>query len=165
MGATYRRWAHLVLGTRPHDQMHWWGGSVCSDPASLIPKGVTRGGLIMFLSFIYLVQYMRMDWIINIYHWVGKITCGHERKIVILGCTLSTREILTSEFFFFFFFSFYLYIYFWLCCIFVALCKCSLVAAIITLWLRCPGFSLWWLPLLWSMDSRCLGFSHCGAWA
>lgn len=38
-----------------------------SDPASLIPKGVTWGGLLMFLSFIYLIQYMRMDWIINSY--------------------------------------------------------------------------------------------------
>ena len=36
-------------------------------PASLIPKGVTWGGLLMFLSFIYLIQYMRMDWIINSY--------------------------------------------------------------------------------------------------
>ena len=40
---------------------------MCSDPASLIPKGVTRGGLLMFFSFIYLIQYMRVDWIINSY--------------------------------------------------------------------------------------------------
>lgn len=38
---------------------------MCSDPASLIPKGETRGGLLMFLSFIYLIQYMRVDWIIS----------------------------------------------------------------------------------------------------
>ena len=28
--------------------------------------------------------------------------------------------------------------------------------------LRCAGFSLWWLLLLWSMGSRCAGFSSCG---
>lgn len=40
---------------------------MCSDPASLIPKGVIWGGLFMFLSFIYLIQYMRVDWILNSY--------------------------------------------------------------------------------------------------
>ena len=28
--------------------------------------------------------------------------------------------------------------------------------------LRCAGFSLWWLLLLWSMGSRRAGFSSCG---
>ena len=28
--------------------------------------------------------------------------------------------------------------------------------------LRCAGFSLWWLPLLQSTGSRCVGFSSCG---
>ena len=28
--------------------------------------------------------------------------------------------------------------------------------------LRCAGFSLWWLLLLRSMDSRHVGFSSCG---
>ena len=28
--------------------------------------------------------------------------------------------------------------------------------------LRCAGFSLWWLLLLWSMGSRRMGFSSCG---
>ena len=31
--------------------------------------------------------------------------------------------------------------------------------------LRCAGFSLRWLLLLWSMVSRCTGFSSCGTWA
>ena len=30
--------------------------------------------------------------------------------------------------------------------------------------LQCVGFSLWWL-LLWSTDSRHMGFSSCGFWA
>ena len=28
-------------------------------------------------------------------------------------------------------------------------------------WLRCVGSSLWWLLLLQSMASRCMGFSSC----
>ena len=31
--------------------------------------------------------------------------------------------------------------------------------------LRCAGFSLWWLLLLWIMGSRRAGFSSCGTWA
>ena len=31
--------------------------------------------------------------------------------------------------------------------------------------LRCAGFSLWWLLLLWSTGSRRPGFSGCGVWA
>ena len=31
--------------------------------------------------------------------------------------------------------------------------------------LRCAGFSLQWLLLLWSTGSRCAGFSSCGTWA
>ena len=31
--------------------------------------------------------------------------------------------------------------------------------------LRCVGFSLQWLLLLWSMGSRCVGFSSCGTQA
>ena len=31
--------------------------------------------------------------------------------------------------------------------------------------LRCMGFSLGWLLLLWSTGSRLTGFSSCGTWA
>ena len=31
--------------------------------------------------------------------------------------------------------------------------------------LRCAGFSLQWLLLLWSMGSRPVGFGSCGTWA
>ena len=31
--------------------------------------------------------------------------------------------------------------------------------------LRCAGFSLRWLLLLWSTGSRRVGFSSCGTWA
>ena len=60
----------------------------------------------------------------------------------------------------------YLFIYFWLRWVFVAVCRLSLVAVsggYSSLW--CTGFSLWWLPLLWSTGSRCVGFSSCGTWA
>ena len=56
-----------------------------------------------------------------------------------------------------------LFIYFWLCWVFVAACGLSLVVAsggYSSLW--CAGFSLWWLHLLQSMGSRCMGFSSCG---
>ena len=56
----------------------------------------------------------------------------------------------------------YLFIYFWLCWVFVAAHRLSLVAASggYSL-LRCTGFSLQWLLLLWSMGSRRTGFSSC----
>ena len=54
---------------------------------------------------------------------------------------------------------------FWLCWVSFAAHRLSLVAVsgAYSL-LQCAGFSLQWL-LLWSMGSRCLGFSSCGSWA
>ena len=57
----------------------------------------------------------------------------------------------------------YSFIYFWLPWVFVAVHGLSLVAVSVgysLLW--CSGFSLQWLPLLWSTGSRCAGFSSCG---
>ena len=54
--------------------------------------------------------------------------------------------------------------YFWLCWVFVAARELSVVAVsggYSLLW--CMGFSLRWLLLLRSMDSRRAGFSSCGA--
>ena len=63
--------------------------------------------------------------------------------------------------------SFFLnFIYFWLCWVFVAAHRFSLVVAsrgYSSLW--CVGFSMWWLLLLWSMGSRHMGFSSCSTWA
>ena len=54
--------------------------------------------------------------------------------------------------------------YFWLCLVFVAAWGLSLVAASRGYSsLRCTGFSLRWLLLLWSTGSRCAGFSSCGS--
>ena len=50
--------------------------------------------------------------------------------------------------------------------VFVAACGLSLAVASCgysSLW--CAGFSLQWLLLLWSTDSRHMGFSNCGMWA
>ena len=60
----------------------------------------------------------------------------------------------------------YKFIYFRLRWVFIAACGHSLVAASggYSL-LRCVGFSLRWLFLLWSMGSRCAGLSSCGMWA
>ena len=61
------------------------------------------------------------------------------------------------------FINLFYFIYFWLCWVFVASRGLSLVVAsgsYSSLW--CAGCSLWWLLLLWSMGSRCMGFSSCG---
>ena len=62
-----------------------------------------------------------------------------------------------------FFFLIIYFIYFWLCWVFVAAFRLSLVAVsggYSSLW--CTGFSLRWLLLLLSMGSRHAGFSSCG---
>ena len=57
---------------------------------------------------------------------------------------------------------FILFIYFWLLWVFVVACGLSLVAASGAYSsLQCMGFLLWWLLLLRSMGSRCMGFSSC----
>ena len=57
----------------------------------------------------------------------------------------------------------YLFIYFWLCWVFIAARGLSLVATSRGYSsLRCSGFSLQWLLLLWSTGSRHTGFSSCG---
>ena len=53
--------------------------------------------------------------------------------------------------------------YFWLSWVFVAACRLSLVEASGGYCsLQCTGFLLWWLLLLRSTGSRCMGFSSCG---
>ena len=76
----------------------------------------------------------------------------------------------TTEFFCFCFCFLFVFIFFWLRWVFAAMCGLSLVVAsggYSLLW--CVGFSLRWLLLLWSMDSRCVGsvvvahgLSSCG---
>ena len=60
----------------------------------------------------------------------------------------------------------YLFIYFWLHWVFVAARRLSLVASnggYSSLW--CEVFSFWWLLLLQSTGSRCMGFSSSGTQA
>ena len=60
----------------------------------------------------------------------------------------------------------FLFYFFWLHWVFIAVHGLSLVAVsrgYSSLWY--VGFSLWWLLLLWSMGSRCAGFSSCGTQA
>ena len=60
---------------------------------------------------------------------------------------------------------FFLIFNFWLCWVFVAAHRLSLVVESgVYSSLRCMGFSLWWL-LLWSTGSRHAGFSSCGTQA
>ena len=59
-----------------------------------------------------------------------------------------------------------LFVYFGLLWVFVAVCGISLVTASgLYSSLRCTGFLSRWLLLLWSMGSRCAGFSRCSTWA
>ena len=58
------------------------------------------------------------------------------------------------------------FIYFWLLWVFIAVHRLSLVVVSGGYSsLRCRGFSLRWLLLLWSMGSRSTGFSSCGTQA
>ena len=58
---------------------------------------------------------------------------------------------------------FILFIYLWLRWVFIAARGLSLVVERRDYSsLRCMGFSLWWLLLLWSTGSRHMGFSSCG---
>ena len=60
----------------------------------------------------------------------------------------------------------YLFIYLWLHWVFVAALRLSLVVTSSDYsLLQCTGFSLWWLLLLRSTGSRCVGFSSCVTWA
>ena len=53
-----------------------------------------------------------------------------------------------------------------MCWVFIAACGLSLVAMSRNYSsLQCMGVSLWWLLLLQSTGSRCMGFCNCGAWA
>ena len=79
-------------------------------------------------------------------------------------CTVQGGCVHTCSLMHFFFKYIYLFIYFWLCWVFVAARGLSLVVASGGYSsLRCVGFSLWWLLLLWSTGSRRAGFSSCGA--
>ena len=61
---------------------------------------------------------------------------------------------------------FYIYLFIYLACwVFIVVHGLSLVAASGGYSsFQCTGFSLWWLLLLQSMGSRCVGFSSCSMW-
>ena len=81
----------------------------------------------------------------------------------VCACMVSGLEVSVSFLFLFFKNKFILFVYFWLCCVFVAARGLSLVAVSGDYSsLRCAGFSLPWLLLLWSTGSRHVGFSSCG---
>ena len=61
---------------------------------------------------------------------------------------------------------FIVFIYFWLCWVFIAACRLSLVVAgrgYSSLWFA--GFLLWWLLMLQRWALGHVGFSSCSAWA
>ena len=58
-----------------------------------------------------------------------------------------------------------LFIYLWLCWVFVAVHRLSLVAFGAALWLRCMVCSLWWLLVVEHGAVGHTGLSSCGAQA
>ena len=81
-----------------------------------------------------------------------------ENILKIIPLFIKKKKITRHTLFLFFISLFILFIYFWLCWVFVAARGLSLVVArgAYSL-LRCPGFSLRWLLLLQSMNSRHVG--------
>ena len=77
-----------------------------------------------------------------------------------------TPATLLFSFSYFFKINLFLLIYFWLRWVFIAARGFSLVVVSGGYSsLRCAGFPLRWLLLLWNTGSRHMGFSSCGAWA
>ena len=100
---------------------------------------------------------------------LGVLTLEHEYYILWhLGnaCFCVPIFVIIAGILFFFNTFIYLFIYLWLHRVFMAVCGLSLVSVSGRYSsLRCTGFSLCWLLLLWSMDSKCTGFSSCGTQA
>ena len=83
-----------------------------------------------------------------------------------LNSNFMVKSFRFSSLIFFFVFLVNLFIYFWLCWVFVAVRGLSLAVVsggYSSLW--CEGFSLRWLLLLQSTDSRRVGLSSCCSWA
>ena len=94
-------------------------------------------------------------------HWVLKVVAQRS-----LTAHRSPGRFIFILFYYVLKINLFLLIYFWLCQVFVAARRLSLVAAsggYSSLW--CAGFSLQWLLLLHSTGSRCTAFSSCGTQA
>ena len=111
-----------------------------------IPLPTPRPQLICFLSLEISFAFSRI-----LYKW-------NDRESTLLNLTSGAWNSVC-----FFKNKFYLLIYFWLCWVFVAAHRLSLVAASGGYSSsQCVGFSLRWLLLLRSTGSRHKGFSSCG---
>ena len=102
--------------------------------------------LMFFISSIFLPVFLFSESCAKIFHYIGNFSVYASNS---------------SNFFFKYI---YLFINFWLCWVFVAAHRLSLVAASKGYSsLLCAGFSLRWLLLSWSKGSRRVGFSSCGS--
>ena len=81
-------------------------------------------------------------------------------SILLIKSSFFKKKTLTPWFFFLKF------IYFWLCWVFIAARRLSLVGVSRGYSsLQCAGLALWWLLFLRSTGSRRVGFSSCSTWA
>ena len=138
------------MGTKESNQHHTQGDA----SVSVIAKAIVLAQCLIFVK-----SYLDLG---NSSVFMCRIVLPHPQINMLKSCTSSILEcgcIWRQGLFK----NFYLFIYFWLCWVFIAAHRLSLVATSgCYTSLQCVGFSLWWLLLLQSTGSRCVGFSSCG---
>ena len=129
----------------------------CNNPLTFIKLCWTPMAIVINTLFSYTSGQQHLKQSIShhqiIFGW-NKTGLGQAQTVQRSCANLMVKSVSSSFFFF------------WLLWVFVAARGLSLVAASegYSL-LRCSGFSLRWLLLLWSTGSRRTGFSSCGSWA
>ena len=152
-------WVSFCVGYKVRVQIHSFtcGYPVFSAPFAEKTVLSLLNGLGLLVKIIWSYMWGFISGLSNLFHWPN--------VYLYASTTLFWLPWLCNKFFFNFYF-FNKFIYFWLHWVFVAVCGLSLVGASGGFSsLRCAGFSLRWLLLLWSRGSRCGGFSSCGSWA
>ena len=102
----------------------------------------------------------QLEWVIRVI-WVTSVST-YSPLLMFPSQWRDTYQ--SNTLFFFFLINLFIYLFIWLRWVFVAVHGLSIVSASRGYSsLRCTGFSLQQLLLLWSTGSRCVGFSSCGS--
>ena len=139
----------LVKGVRSVSRSIFFA---CGCP--VVPAPFVEETIFAPLNWLYSLAKVQLTLIMGVYFWA---LCSFSLIYLSVLSPISHSLDYSSFVLSLFYFSF-LFFYFWLHWVFVAACRLSLVAV-------STGFSLWWLLLLWSLGSRCMGFSSCGSQA